>query len=146
VGRHVHLRGQFVTAQILSIVSDSWNGIHCREQQVQYPSEDDVLNAVRALDGLTRTLLAVNAADGSSITIGGGPGHYVAYVSTNDEMCFNLLVDQEHSSGTVSLVAGGQEGDFPAEQVVKLDQVLRAVKFFYQAAGMDTDQRWRSQW
>ena len=135
-----------MTAQIVSIVSDNWNGIHCREQQVKDPSEDDALDAARALDGRTKTLVAVSAADGSSLTIGGGAGQYVAYVSTNDERCFNLLADQEQSSGTVSLVAGGQEGDFPAEQIVKLDQVLRAVKFFYQAAGMDSGQRWRSQW
>jgi Immunity protein Imm1 len=135
-----------VTAQILSIVSDNWNGLQCREQRVEYPSEGDALDAVRALDGRTRTLVAVNAADGSSLTIGGGAGQYVAYVSTNDEKCFNLLADQEHGSGTVSLVAGGQEGDYPAEQVVELGQVLRAVRFFYQMAGTDNGQRWRSQW
>ena len=132
--------------EIVQIVTDEWHGIHCKESAVDNPSIENAFEAIGSLDGRVKTLAVLSDRDGSSLTIGGGAGRYVVFVSTKDEKCFNLLSADTSTQEKVVLNAGGQDGEYPAQQIVGLQQVLDAVSAFFQTDVMDSNQSWRSQW
>ena len=128
------------------MVADKWTGVLCYEDETLTPTADDVNQAVQALDAKTRTLVSLYGRDGAHLTIGGGTGQYVVYASSSDEQLWNLVADTgEAQSGVVMLNAGGQEGDFPARQVIAKPQALQAAQTFLQTGALDSSLRWERQ-
>jgi len=128
-----------------SIVADDWTGVLCSEEEIAAPSVVDLDRVIDALDAKTRTLVSLYAQDGANLTIGGGAGQYVVYLSTPDEELWNLLADDPDRKSTVILTAGGQEGDYPARQVVNKQRARQAGYAFLLTGQMDTSLPWEKQ-
>ena len=123
-------------------VADRWAGVLCVEDEIGTPTIDDVEQFIEALDAKSRTLVSLYGRDGAYLSLGGGEGQYVVYVSASDELLWNLLAEASQRSGIVLLNAGGQEGDFPARQVVDKRQALQAARVFVRTGQLDSSQRW----
>lgn len=133
-------------AYVSRMTADKWTGVLCGEDETLMPTIEDVGQAVRALDAETRTLVSLYGRGGAHLTIGGGAGQYILYVSTSDAQLWNLVADaKEGKSGVVMLNAGGQKGDFPARQVLAQPQVLQAAQAFLQTGALDSSLRWERQ-
>ena len=55
------------------------------------------------------------------------------------------MASPEPKEGVVLLNAGGQEGDYPAKQIVSLDQALAAGREFFDKRRLDPAQTWDRQ-
>lgn len=127
------------------IVADRWRGVHCDEHETRSPSIADVYLAIEALDAQTRTIVSLRGQKGSYLSIGGGRGSYVVYVSTSEGQFWNLLSTRIDDKELIRLNAGGQEGDFSARQVVDKDRALKAAGTFFRSGGLDADLLWEQQ-
>jgi hypothetical protein len=127
------------------IVTDKWSGLLCDEDEIHAPTVDDLDRVIEELDAKTHTLVSLYGESGAYLSIGGGAGQYVAYASTSDEQLWNLLSDSDDRNGIVLLNAGGQEGDFPARQVVDKVLALQAARVFFGTGKLDFALRWEKQ-
>jgi hypothetical protein len=123
------------------VVIDEWAGVHANEREIRAPGVDDVLRLFQKLDASVHTHLALEARDGTNLVIGGGAGRYVVYVATPDQQFWNLL-SEPSKTGVVLLHVGGQEGDFPARQVVGEQQALLAARTFLSDGKLDPTLIW----
>jgi len=127
------------------LVADIWTGVDCEEEEVRSPSIPDLEYAITALDASVRTTVCLYGIDGSFLTIGGGGGQYVVYVTTPDEQFWNLLAEDSDLKGIILINIGGQEGDFPARQVVNEQRALQASRTFFRSGELDSSLRWEVQ-
>ena len=107
------------------IHGDRWNGFLNHEWHAENPSAFEYEGALLRLDAKKYTMITIARDDGKHLTIGGGAGQYVVCATFDNEVFWNL-VRPEPTSGVVLLNAGGQDGDFPAGQVVGLEQAHAA--------------------
>jgi Immunity protein Imm1 len=128
----------------ITLSGDQWSGIYNQEWQHESPSSDDFSNALRNLDALKHTMLTIHADDEAHLTIAGGNSRYVVYATFDNEEFWNLLGSGK-STEIVMLNAGGQEGDFPARQVVDLNQAMSAGLAFLGSQQLDSFQKWERQ-
>ncbi|ANH68022.1 Imm1 family immunity protein [Mitsuaria sp. 7] len=128
------------------MVADRRGGVLCTEEETLMPTADDLGVALCELDARSRTLICLYGQDGIDLTIGGGAGQYVVFASNADEQFWNLVNQAAtDDSGVVLLNAGGQEGDFPARQVVTQPQALQAAQTFLQTGALDDSLCWERQ-
>lgn len=126
------------------VVTDNWLDAICNEDTITDPTFDVTLNAIDALNAETKTLLSLCAKDDGYLTVGGGNGNYIVYVSTSDEQFWNLLSSKIDDD--VRLInAGGQIGDFPARQVVDHDQVVQAARAYFDDGSLSPMLNWEKQ-
>lgn len=126
------------------IHGDCWDGIDNTEWHVLSASAEDLDQALDRLDARTYTMLTI-AGDGEQhLAIGGGGGRYVVYATFDNERFWNLL-RSEPVDGVELVTAGGQEGEYPAMQVVTLSQARAAGRVFLDAGKLDPDQEWGEQ-
>ena len=133
------------TAMLLRICGDCWVGVLNHEWQADSPSRADFEAALFRMDAERYTMITIADGGGDKhLTIGGGGGRYVVYVTFDGQEFWNL-VRPESAAGTVLLNAGGQEGDFQAAHVVTLDQARAAGLVFLDSGQLDPNQRWEKQ-
>lgn len=112
---------------------------------VSNPSHADIERAIRGLDGIEKTLITLETESSAHLCIGGGEdGHYVCY-ATFDNNTFFSLVDLQKGDGTLSLVVGGQEGDYSIQTIVSLTDVLIAAHDFAESGELATNLKWKPQ-
>jgi len=128
----------------LSLSGDLWDGPLNHDWKNHDPSIEDFDCALKALDALERTMVSIHYGDEACLTIAGGSGRYVVYACTGDENFWNLM-RPDKEDGVVLLNAGGQEGDFPARQVVDFSQASAAGAFFFKFHQMDPSLYWEKQ-
>ena len=109
--------------------------------RIEQPSLDDVMHAVQALDGTTRTLVTSEVGDDHHMGIGGGDGGYIVYM-TADNRRFKNLVIAGKTGPNVALICGGQEGEFAAKQCVDLRMAQQAAKAFANHGQADPTLNW----
>ena len=126
------------------IHGDRWDGALNDEWQVDRASDSDFEEALLRLDAQVYTMLTIWDEDDAGLTIGGGAGRYVVYATFGNEDFWNLL-RSEPADGMVLLNAGGQEGDFPANRVVDIEQAAAAGRVFLYSRRLDPSQRWQKQ-
>jgi hypothetical protein len=112
----------------------------CEPRRIE-PSSDDVVRAVQALDGRTRTLVILEVSDDHHMGIGGGGGGYIVYM-TVDNQTFKNLVIAGKTGPKISLICGGQEGEFAAKQCVDLPTAQRAAEAFANDGQADPTLNW----
>ena len=127
-----------------SLHGDRWNDMLDEGWQLENPSAIELEEALRRLDAKAYTMLTLTTGPNRHLAIGGGDGRYVVYASIDNDQFFNL-VRPDAPSGTVLLKVGGQEGDFPAAQIVTLAQAQAAALFYLDASELDPSQRWVAQ-
>ncbi|HWZ87976.1 MAG TPA: Imm1 family immunity protein [Polyangiaceae bacterium] len=109
--------------------------------RVEAPSTEDVLAAVKELDGKEHTLVTLEVNDNHHMGVGGGAGIYVVYL-TNDNLRFKNLVMPGKTGPKLMVTCGGQEGDFDPKQCVALRAALKAAETFALTGQPDPELDW----
>lgn len=125
------------------LFGDRWEGRVDREWRVVSPSEHDLDQAIERLDGTTYTMISLERlGEGEQhLAVGGGGGRYVVYATFDNEEFWNLVCS-EPAEGVVLVKAGGQEGEYPARNVVNLAQARSAGRAFLNSGELDRGQEW----
>lgn len=132
---------------------EDWQGIHNRGEIITDPTLEQVEAALRDLDGSRRTLVTLQAPDGSYLAIGGGnDGRYVVSATISSgtmggEEIFNLTspYDAEQRSETLTrcwVVTGGQGADYPRRETVELERALHAARVYAERGVLDSSLPW----
>jgi hypothetical protein len=128
----------------LLLLTDQWHGVTCDEICIESPQDADVTRSIEALDAASRTTLTLERAE-ASMTVGGGQGRYVVFVRVGDDEEFWNLLSEADATGVVMINIGGQEGDFPARQVVDHEKATRAALCFLESGRRDATLTWELQ-
>ena len=129
---------------VRKLVQDNWDGQQSQEIVKNSPTWQDVQSAVVTLDASQRTLVAVEGWGKTEMLIGGGGGKYVVSVATSPDGLFTLLNSQGKATDRVLLKAGGQTGNYPADEVVDLDKAIQAVQWFCEHNEPDPNLAWKT--
>lgn len=125
---------------------DRWEGVLCHDWQVDDPSAADFEDALRRLDATQFTIVTIAGVGEEHLAIGGGAGRYVVYATFDNHEFWNLVrSDSPSANGTVLLSAGGQEGVYPAAQVVGFAEARAAGLAYLRSGTLDPGQRWEKQ-
>jgi hypothetical protein len=101
----------------------------------------DIATAIRELDGHHKTLVTLETDDEAHMSIGGGLGKYVVYVTFDNEV-FSYVVDPSKPDIDERLTIGGQEGIYLAKLCVNLSMTLKAAKTFSEFGTMTKSVIW----
>jgi hypothetical protein len=94
------------------------------------------------LNGKNKTLIELIVNDDLFLTVGGGnAGRYVCYLTDNDTI-FNLINPNSDDQQHISIVAGGQQGDFKSTLCINIDTIIKAVTYFSKNGRMSPDLTW----
>lgn len=126
------------------LITDRWSGIQCEEDIVENPSITNFVAALHALNACNRTMLCLEGKNGRQLTIAGGDGKYIVYCAFSDSEFWNLISDSSRTE-RVMLNTGGQEGDYPARQIVDQDHAQRAGIRFMEKGELDSNLHWEQQ-
>jgi hypothetical protein len=132
-----------VTVAFLSL--DDWSGVRCVMREVDQPSWDQILAAIDALDAERHTLLTLTGGGGDTLMIGGGAGRYVVIHQPGEDQFWNLHSDAPAGGLQVVLNCGGQEGDYPPDQIVGIATARAAARTLFDVGGIDAGLGWRLQ-
>ncbi|HEY4243555.1 MAG TPA: Imm1 family immunity protein [Kofleriaceae bacterium] len=128
----------------LAIHGDRWHGVLNDCWRVDSPSWDDVDAAIGRLDGKSYTIVTLQGPGEQHLTVGGGDGQYVVYGTFDNNEFWNLL-NPKDEGGTALLNAGGQEGDYPARQIVDRENARAAARTFLEKLQLEPSLRWENQ-
>ncbi len=124
------------------MITDEWQGVRNREQELANPPLEAIERAVIALDASVRTLVVLEVGEGAAhMAVGGGGGQYVVYL-TDDNVQFEQLTNDSDDNAGVLLCAGGQEGEYAKRFVVDLEAALGAVRHYVREGQADRSLRW----
>lgn len=127
---------------------DRWRGTEDRAWSIEQPSAADLDRALEQLDAKTYTLITLEAQGDEHLCVGGGAGRYVAYAKRDNDEFWNPVGDAAEDGAqdeVIWLNAGGQEGDFPARQIVDMERVRAAARAFLSDRTLDPALGWRRQ-
>ena len=112
-------------------------------RELSNPNWAEIEMAIRELDGNDRTLVLFGSnTPAPHMAIGGGSdGRYIVY-ATHDNITFYTMVGTDRSEGKAVFTAGGQAGDYPIRNCVKLEQALRAAQVFAEEGKVDGSFEW----
>jgi hypothetical protein len=114
-------------------------------RDVDRPSWDQVVAAIDALDAERHTLLTLTGGEGDTLMIGGGAGRYVGTYQLGDDAFWNLHASAPAGALPASLNCGGQEGDYPPDQIVGIAAARAAAQTLFDVGGIDVGLGWRLQ-
>jgi hypothetical protein len=98
-----------------------------REYEAGDLSSGLVADLVRSLDGIRHTLVTLSPGGEAHMAIGGDANRgLVVYVTSDNTIFYNLRTSVNRHQGIVTLVAGGQPGDYDYRNVVTLEEALAA--------------------
>lgn len=124
--------------------TDFWHDNDCEGSVLESPTSSDIVAAVKALDASARTTVTLQADGQHHMTIGGGNGQYLVYSTRDNDNFFNLLGDA-HAEGDVLLFVGGQEGRYPARQIIGQERAITAAVTFALTGSLDATLEWEEQ-
>ncbi|MCA1975147.1 MAG: hypothetical protein LDL44_20120 [Caenispirillum sp.] len=127
-----------------TLTADLWRGTACDESVIEKPDEADLRRAIDDLDQATHTLVIVAGEGEAHLGVGGGRGEFVVY-ATFDNRTFYNLIDRSKAGAPVTVVAGGQAGDYPTSQVVDRDRAVVAATRFLTEGRLGDDLGWEVQ-
>ncbi|ETT51587.1 hypothetical protein C170_14380 [Paenibacillus sp. FSL H7-689] len=125
---------------INSISIDERNGTTFNEEIVMKPTWADSLRFLRKLDGDKFTLVFFEVTDTGSALVGGGPEYFVVSI-TIDEHIYTLMNDKQGNS-EISLVIGGQLGNYCDNICIELIPMLEVLKYFYETGKLHESHQW----
>lgn len=112
---------------------------------IESPAWSQIEQAIRELDGKTKTLVTLGADDECYMCIGGGEsGKYIVNV-TFDNISFHNLVDPSKADAIAKLVVGGQEGDYSLKMCVNLENALLAAQTFTESGKLENSLFWEEE-
>jgi hypothetical protein len=129
------------------IIEDNWSGVRNSDVEYECKNIEQVVAAIKKLDGRNKTSVYLQAGGEKSLTVSGGnDGRYVAFVTIGvDDEFFNLVDLRQPADQMLDVVTGGQRGAFPAKQVVGLETALEAARQFASDGSMSSSVTWEKQ-
>lgn len=125
------------------ICADNRHGVRNQEEEYACTDIDAALEAVRRLNGSSRTQVLFQGMDRDLIVGGGNEGRYSVFLTVGEDREFYTLIDPEKAAGDeVEIVTGGQAGLFPGNQCVSLPSVLMAVRDFFELGQPSPALKW----
>jgi hypothetical protein len=129
------------------IFEDNWSGV--RTENIEYECSDieQVITAIKKLNGRNKTEVHLEADGEKSFSVGGGnDGRYIAFVTIGVDDEFYNLVDLRQPEGQeLDVKTGGQWGTYPPKQVVDFEAVLEAARQFALDGSMSPALVWEKQ-
>jgi hypothetical protein len=89
--------------------------------------------------------MAIVAADGSCMAIGGGLGRFTVATQCGREseaVVPASLIDPTRGDDTEEIIVGGCATPLPARFIIDEEKALRAARRFYQDGGLDPSLEW----
>jgi len=126
---------------IMRVVNLSWDCTDGTGQDVTNPSWEDVEAEIMRMDGRKYTMVAMSVNSTHNLIIGGGGEQYTLGLS-DGENCYLLKNENGSADNTVWIVCG-QETDYPEDEVVKLEDVLQAARFYFERCKPDQSLQWK---
>jgi len=116
------------------------------DDPVDMPDLAQVESAVSKLDGNKCTMVVLRG-DGPDVnlSIGGGSGGLYVVSLTYDNRRFLTLLNPTAQTGRISMVCGGQRGEFDAKKCAVRSVMLQAVRTFAATGERDVTLHW-SRW
>ncbi|WP_315795380.1 hypothetical protein [Paenibacillus sp. BIC5C1] len=128
---------------IKSISIDESIGATFKEEIVVNPTWTDTLSFLRKLDGDKFTLVFFEISDTDSALVGGGPEYFIVSI-TIDDTIYTLMNDKLGNS-EISLVAGGQLGNYCDNICIELIPMLEVIKYFYETGKILEAHIWKQE-
>lgn len=130
---------------VLNLSTENWIGNQDEGELIENPTWSQIEQAIRELDGKTKTLVTLGADDECYMSVGGGEsGKYVVNI-TFDNASFHNLVDPSKSDATEKLVVGGQEGNYSAKMCVNLEMAILAAQTFTTFRKLEMSLSWEEE-
>ena len=126
---------------MIELIRDNWNGRINDEQTIKEPSLSRVIGFLDALDQDKRTSFSITIDSCKSLTVGGGLGKYVVYV-TDEDGNFHSLTNDDALDGTIMINIGGQEGDYDQGIVVNKTVASEVIEVFISSEKLDPRYVW----
>jgi hypothetical protein len=114
-------------------------------RRVEKPSWKQVQAMILTLNGARRSDLALMAADGSCMAIGGGMGRFTVATQCGRESNAVMpasLLDTARGNGEEDIVIGGCLTPLPARYIVDEDKMMRAARRFYVDGSLEPSLEW----
>ena len=110
------------------------------------PTERELLAALDRLDGAVFSSTAFVIDDDTVMSIGGGDGAYVVFITSGGDARIHTLIDPDRSEDhDQDLVAGGQSGSYPQYQCVDRSKTASALLYFHAHGAASPDLSWASE-
>lgn len=106
------------------------------------PTTASLRQALVALDGDACTLVSLQAHE-AVLMCGGDAACGLVVTLQSQERIAVLIGDEARAGDRVTLVAGGQPGEYPGDKVVDLPTASQAMETFRQTAELDARLTWR---
>ncbi len=97
--------------------------------------------AISQLDGCNKTLVTLETEGEPHMSVGGGKGKYVVYLTFDNEQ-FHYVIGPSKSEAEENLMVGGQEGTYPTRLCVDREAALKAAKAFAERGAMEKSVTW----
>jgi hypothetical protein len=110
---------------------DHWHGVFDKPTDFANVDIRTITELVGRLDARKHTLLSLSTADGRVLMIGGGQGAYVVCRIDVDGRSATLTGPGSSGRATITLCVGGQEGDYPENQICTAADALCAAEGFF---------------
>jgi len=132
--------------KIIRIVEDVREDERVQARAHEAPTESDLLAALHRLDGVVYSSTAFVIDDDAVLSIGGGDGAYIVFISLGGDAQIHTLIDPAKSEDhDQDLVAGGQSGSYPQFQCVDRNMAASALLYFHQHGVPSPDLSWASE-
>jgi hypothetical protein len=130
---------------VLNLSAENWVGNQDEGELTENPTWSQIEQAIRELDGKSKTLVTLGADDECYMSIGGGEfGKYIVNV-TFDNVSFHNLVNPSKLDAIDKLIVGGQEGNYSAKMCVNLETALLAAKTFTASGNLEISLFWEKE-
>jgi Immunity protein Imm1 len=128
---------------ITALVVSAWSGSEVHEERIEAEALTvaAVAAAVTALDGEDRNDVYLESAGDATLVVAGGPRLCFIY-ATFDNMVF-LVPESGREGDPVELMAGGQVGIFPADNLVDRETAAAVATTWARTGELDTRVSWR---
>ncbi len=120
------------------LVSQDADGQEVEESPVE---EALVASRILELDGRSRSLVTLCGGEGH-LAVGGDSAAGLVVYATPDNESFHQLTHGAPGDGQVTVVAGGQPGDYPAHHVVPADTAIVAATAYASRGELDDALSW----
>jgi hypothetical protein len=114
------------------------------ERELPSPDLDDVRARIAALNGIDRSLVTVYRDDAHLAVGGSANDGLVVYCTFDNEVFWQIVVDGDPGT-SMTVVAGGQAGLYPATKVVSLGDALTAAVDFLERGERTSRLQWETQ-
>ncbi|WP_343737135.1 Imm1 family immunity protein [Achromobacter sp.] len=132
--------------KIVRIIEEMRQGDQEQTRGHESPTEGDLLAALDRLDGAVFSSTAFVIDDDTVMSIGGGDGAYVVFISSGGDTRIHTLIDPAKSEDhDQDLVAGGQSGSYPQYQCVDRSKAASALLYFHAHGTASPDLNWASE-